>query len=189
MRLLGSSSRVAYWVAAPAAALVAPAPAFAVDYVTVDEAQALAFPEAERFELATLSLEPAERSALASRLGVAVRARWEVRLARRANALLGTLVVDDVTGKFERITFAVAVGVDGVVRRVEILSYRESHGQEVRLPAWRGQFVGKTAAAKLEVGADMSNISGATLSCRHMTAGVRRIVTVLEALRRQGALR
>ena len=64
----------------------------------------------------------------------------------------------------------------------------ESHGGEVRLPAWRRQFVGKTAAAPLQVGDDIANISGATLSCTHIAEGVRRIVAVVALARRSGSL-
>jgi hypothetical protein len=74
------------------------------------------------------------------------------------------------------------------VKQVEVLSYRESHGHETRLPAWRRQFVGKTAAAPLQVGEDIANISGATLSCTHVTEGVRRIVAVLDLARREHLL-
>jgi len=95
-------------------------------------------------------------------------------------------VVDDVIGKFELISYAVGIGADGAVKQVEILSYRESHGHEIRLPAWRKQFVGKTSAAPVQVGEDIANISGATLSCKHVTDGVKRILSVLELARRQG---
>ena len=178
---------VAFALAAPAA-LVAPAPAFAVDYLTPDEAQALIFPAADRFELADVTLSADERGALEARMGLKVRERWTLRLARQGAKLLGALAVDDVVGKFERITFATGVGADGAVAEVEVLSYRESHGYEVRLPAWRKQFVGKTAAAPLRVGEDIANISGATLSCTHITQGVRRITAVVEELQSAGEL-
>jgi Na+-translocating ferredoxin:NAD+ oxidoreductase RnfG subunit len=98
------------------------------------------------------------------------------------------VVSDAVVGKFELIGYAVGLDADGSVRQVEILSYRESHGHEIRLPAWRRQFVGKTAAAPIRIGDDISNISGATLSCQHVTGGVRRIVAVVAAARRAGLL-
>jgi len=69
-----------------------------------------------------------------------------------------------------------------------VLSYRESHGHEIRLPAWRRQFVGKTSASPMRVGEDIANISGATLSCNHVTEGIRRIVNVLGIARNSGAL-
>jgi Na+-translocating ferredoxin:NAD+ oxidoreductase RnfG subunit len=181
-------SSLAWSLAAPAAALYAPAPVFAADYLSADQAQASIFPEADRFEAREVALLAGERRELEKRLGLPVRERWSARVARRGGQPLGVMVADDVIGKFERITFAVGVGADGAVRQIEILSYRESHGHEVRLPAWRKQFVGKGPSAALRVGEDIANISGATLSCRHLTDGVRRIVLVMDALRRRGAL-
>jgi hypothetical protein len=97
-------------------------------------------------------------------------------------------VIDEVIGKFELITYAVGMGLDGAVKQVEVLSYRESHGHEIRLPAWRKQFVGKTSASPLHVGEDIANISGATLSCNHVSEGVKRVVSVVDIARKSGAL-
>jgi Na+-translocating ferredoxin:NAD+ oxidoreductase RnfG subunit len=180
---------LAYALLGPAVVLVAPAPSFAVDYLTAEQAQAEAFPDAQAFDARELSLAPEQLQALAARLGEPLRrTRWTVRVARRGAEALGVVVVDEVIGKFEKITYAVALGRDGAIRGVEILSYRESHGQEVRLAAWRRQFVGKTAASPLRVGEDIAGISGATLSCTHVTQGVRRIAAVVEALRAAGAV-
>lgn len=181
---------VSYSLLAPAVAMVATAPAFAVDYLTADQAQAQIFPTADRFEPREVTLTAEELAAIASRLGAPIRqGHFTLRLAWHGPEPLGAVVVDDVVGKFERITYAVGLLEDGTIRQVEILSYRESHGQEVRLPAWRKQFVGKSANSPLRVGEDIAGISGATLSCTHVTEGVRRIATVFAELRRKGGLR
>jgi Na+-transporting NADH:ubiquinone oxidoreductase subunit NqrC len=67
---------------------------------------------------------------------------------------------------------------NGRVRRVEILQYRESYGGEVRDQSWLAQFVGKTSGSSLEVGRDIRNISGATLSSHHVTEGVKKILAI-----------
>jgi len=171
-----------------AAAAAAPASAFAVDYLSFEQAAQLIFPDADRFESRELALDAAQLQALDAE-GVRGRsARWNVRIARRGEATLGVVVADAVVGKFELISYAVGIASDGAIRQIEILSYRESHGGEIRLPAWRRQFVGKTAAAPLRIGDDIANISGATLSCTHVTEGVRRIVAVVALARRSGAL-
>jgi len=167
---------------------LAPTSAFAVDYLSVDQASKLIFPDAERFERREIVLDEAQMRELAGR-GVRARSqRWGVLEAQKAGATLGFVVIDEGVGKFELITYAVGIGPDGAIRQIEILSYRESHGYEIRLPAWRRQFVGKTAAAPLKLGEDIANISGATLSCDHVTEGVRRIVAVVDLARRSGAL-
>src|SRR5262249_41675188 len=92
----------------------------------------------------------------------------------------GYFVVDEVLGKHERIKYAVAIGSDGAVRGIEIMEYNESYGYEVRDPAWRQQFVGKTVASRPELHAGIKNISSATLSSKHLAAGVKRILVMHE---------
>jgi Na+-translocating ferredoxin:NAD+ oxidoreductase RnfG subunit len=171
-----------------AAAALAPTAAFAVDYLTAEQATRLIFPDADSVEARTLTLDAAQLQQLEAQ-GVRARsAAWSLRVARRAGAVLGYVVSDEVIGKVELIRYAVGIAADGTVRQIEILSYRESHGFEIRLPAWRRQFVGKGPGAALRVGEDIANISGATLSCSHVTDGVRRIVAVLALARRSGSL-
>ena len=170
------------------AVALAPTAAFGVDYMSADEAAHTIFPQAERFDARTLALD-AEQLRKLQAAGVTPRsANWQVRVALKDGVPLGYVVVDNVIGKFELITYAVGLGTDGTVRQIEVLSYRESHGHEIRLPAWRKQFVGKGTGAPLRVGEDIANISGATLSCSHVTEGVKRIVAVIDLARQTGAL-
>jgi len=92
------------------------------------------------------------------------------------------VIVDRVLGKHETITFAVAIAAGGEIRGVEIMEYRETYGSQVRGEAWRKQFQGKTKASPLKLNTDIKNISGATLSSAHVTAGVRRLVHTYEFL-------
>lgn len=171
-----------------AIAAAAPVSAFAVDYLSAEQAQKLIFPDADRFEAVEVTLDAAQLRQLDD-AGVRARsAHWTLRAAKQAQHTLGWVVVDDVIGKFELITYAVGIGADGAVRQVEILSYRESHGSEIRLPAWRRQFVGKKPTDAVELGNDIANISGATLSCRHVTDGVRRITRLVALLRSSGRI-
>jgi Na+-translocating ferredoxin:NAD+ oxidoreductase RnfG subunit len=171
-----------------ATSALAPASAFAVDYLSADQAAQLMFPDADRFDTRPVVLDATTLQALDAQ-GVRARStRWPVKIARRGEQTLGFVVSDEVVGKFELISYAVGIGLDGAVRQVEVLSYRESHGGEVRLPAWRRQFIGKTTASPMRVGEDIANISGATLSCAHITEGVRRIVAVVAVAKKAGLL-
>lgn len=171
-----------------AVAAMAPAGAFAVDYLSAEQAAKLMFPDADTFEVRNVALDAAQLQQLDAQ-GVRARsANWSARVARRGGATLGFVVTDEVVGKVELIGYAVGIALDGTVRQVEILSYRESHGSEIRLPAWRRQFIGKGPGTALRVGEDIANISGATLSCTHVTDGVRRIVAVVALARRTGSL-
>jgi Na+-translocating ferredoxin:NAD+ oxidoreductase RnfG subunit len=180
MRIVLCASAVALAAAVPSA--------FAVDYLSAEQAAQAMFPDADAFEPRTLTLDATQLQQLDAQ-GVRARsASWQVKAARRAGATLGYVVTDEVIGKVELISYAVGIALDGTIRRIEILSYRESHGFEIRLPAWRRQFEGRNSASPLRLGDDIANISGATLSCTHVTEGVRRIVAVVALARQVGSL-
>lgn len=141
---------------APAAALVSvTSAAHAVQYLSIPQAQKLAFPSATQF--------------VETQAGRA----WKAQAGGRT---LGLFVFDHVIGKHLYIDYAVALDPGGRILRVEILQYRESYGGEVRQASWLAQFVGKTSASPLAINQDIRNISGATLSSHHVTEGVKRIL-------------
>ena len=177
-----------HWL--PASALIAAGcNASATQYASPEEAARRSFPEASTFKDSTAQLTPDELRAVAQAADLPARsAGWRLMTAMNGDTPLGVVVFDAVIGKFELIDYAVGIGRDGKIKNVEILTYRESHGYEVRLPAWRKQFVGKDSSARLRVSEDINNISGATLSSVHVTDGVRRIVAVVQLLQRSGKL-
>jgi Na+-translocating ferredoxin:NAD+ oxidoreductase RnfG subunit len=92
----------------------------------------------------------------------------------------GWFIVDEVVGKHEFITYAAGLNADGSVKQIEIMDYRETYGDQIRDQKWRAQFVGKTGKSTLKLDSDIKNISGATLSCRHITDGVKRLLAFYE---------
>ena len=172
------------------AALVAtavPASVCAATFSTADEVAHRTFKTASAFTDVLVSPSLEDAIALAAPGGVPKSGPLRTIEARQGDAVLGRVIVDAVLGKFEQIDYAVAVDAAGKVLSIEILTYREGHGAEVRLPAWRNQFVGKTAADPLRIGADIANVSGATLSCTHVTDGVHRIVAWVATLPKAAA--
>ena len=124
---------------------------------------------------AAMKLTPEQRKAVEQQSGVRQRGD-EVKAWRVAGG--GWFIVDEVIGKHEFITYAVGIDSGGAVRGIEIMEYRETYGGEVRNPKWRAQFTGKTRTAPLKLDADIQNISGATLSSRHIAEGVRRVLAI-----------
>lgn len=167
------------WLMVPALIIpaVASAPAYAVQYMNVEQAQKVLFPAAEGFEARTIQLTAEQKSAIEASSGVRVRVT-EIKAWRaiQGGKPSGWFLLDEVYGKHEFITYAVALGMDGAVKGVEILDYRETHGSEVNNAKWRAQFAGKKAGDTLKLDEDIKNISGATLSCKHLTDGVKRLL-------------
>jgi len=174
--------RAAWFTILPTAVIAAAAPVSATVYLTIQAAQQAMFPGA-RFVEHDLAFTPDQRKAIARGSGVGsfdkVQRVWDVR---SGNGRAGWFIVDRVLGKHEMITYAVALSPDGTVKRVEILEYRETYGGEVRNPNWRQQFVGKRSGSQLQLGKDIRNISGATLSSRHVTDGIRRLLVTWELM-------
>jgi Na+-translocating ferredoxin:NAD+ oxidoreductase RnfG subunit len=154
-------------VAAPEALAEAPA-----TYLTIEQAQALLFPRQEMRRVnISLTKEQVRKIEKAAGGKVVLKSPpiW------RASAG-GWFLVDDVIGRYDRITYALAIDPSGLVKGVEVLVYRELHGGEIRNPKWRAQFNGLAATQPPEFESNIANITGATLSCRHVTSGIRRLL-------------
>ena len=143
--------------------------AFAEHYLTVEEALELAFEKPAKVRKFVLpNRAPAATKKLLAFSG-------ELKGGGR-----GAAFIDAVIGKHEPITYMVVVSEEGEVTRIEILEYRESYGGQVRYESWREQFTGKKDGDPMHHGTDINNIAGATLSCRHVTEGVEKLLKIFE---------
>ena len=167
-------------VALQISALVAPS-AFAVQYLTVDQAQRAIYP-GKSFTAALVKLTSVQRKAIEQASGERVL-HDEQHVWRVSGG--GWFIVDEVVGKHEFITYAAGLNADGSVKQIEIMDYRETYGGQIRDQKWRAQFVGKNSKSMLKLDSNIKNISGATLSCRHITDGVKRLLAFYDiALKR-----
>jgi hypothetical protein len=157
---------------------VAPVYASAKIYVSVEQAQKLIFPGAT-FTATPFLVSDAVQAQMTQASSVRHPFRGD-RIWRTADG--GWFIVDEVLGKHEMITYAVGIQPNGTVKGIEILEYVESYGYEVADAAWRKQFVGKRTGDPLKLGNDVQNISGATLSCKHLADGVKRLLAFHQAV-------
>jgi len=160
----------AQWIWLPVAAVSTSA--YATTYFTTEQAQQTIFAGEQLVPaFATLTDEQVARIEKVSDVNVRHK---DIKVWKASGG--GWFFLDEVVGKHEFITYAVGLNADGSVKQIEIVDYRESYGYEVRNPEWRKQFLGKTTADPLKLTQDIRNISGATLSCRHITDGVKRVL-------------
>src|SRR5207237_8135131 len=92
----------------------------------------------------------------------------------------GYAVLQETIGKHRPITYLVGVTSDGKVSDVEILVYRESKGSEVRKKRFNSQYEGKTVLDPIRINKDIINITGATMSVRSVSAGVKRALVLID---------
>lgn len=169
----------------PAVIVAAAQPCAAAKYLSVEQARALVFPTADEWVAKPVQLTAEQMREIDQASGVPGRTAqqpvWQVLSKGKP---VGWFFVDQVIGKHELITYALGINADGSVRQIEVIEYLENYGSQVRYPNWRSQFVGKTADSLLRLDSDIENISGATLSARHLTEGVRRLLFVHRAVLR-----
>jgi FMN-binding protein len=154
----------------------------AADYLDIDAAQKAIYPQADAFQEIVLQQSQAQLQTILGQAG-AQPPHGTIRIWRASSqgVLLGHVFVDEVIGRQNLITYALGIDADGNIRDLEIMSYRESHGSEVRNPAWRAQFAKRSSLDQLRFRTDIKNISGATLSSEHVTQGVRWLVALWHA--------
>lgn len=157
-------------------AMTAPILVQAKIYVGIEQAQQILFPNKTLTKsplIITNDLQEKMRSASSIRHPFGGERIWKT-------ADGGWFIVDEVVGKHEMITYAVGLNNKGVIQGIEILEYVESYGYEVAEAQWRKQFVGKSFTDPIKLNQDIQNIGGATLSCKHLTDGVKRISVLYE---------
>jgi hypothetical protein len=176
-----SSERAALAVAT--AVLCAPALVHATQFLDLPAAQRAVFPEARRFEPVALQPQPAQLAEWLAQAGrQPPRGRITIWRALGDTGPLGWFFTDEILGRQEFIDYALGINMDGTLRTPEVMAYREGHGGEVRNRAWRRQFAQRKAASELRTGVDIQCIAGATLSCEHLTAGIRYLQAIWRTL-------
>jgi Na+-transporting NADH:ubiquinone oxidoreductase subunit NqrC len=156
----------------------APIIAQAKIYVSAEQAQKILFPNSQLTKTPVIITDD-----LQERMRVASSIRHPFRGDRIWKAPDGGyLIIDEVVGKHEMITYALGIDHKGSILGIEILEYVESYGYEVADASWRQQFTGKTVKDPIKLNQDIQNIGGATLSCKHLTDGVKRVLTLYDAV-------
>lgn len=162
------------------ALLATPAAAY-VDW-TPETLLASYFPAPATVEEVAFTPDAETRDRLKSALGYALpRPTVAVHVGHDGSGVLGYALLDSQLGQHEPIDFGVLFTPEGAVARVEVLVYREAYGEGVRAEGFRRQFIGLGPSAPMRPGKDIRIVSGATVSTRSISVGVRRATLLLAA--------
>ncbi|NGZ04227.1 MAG: hypothetical protein CV090_14390 [Nitrospira sp. WS238] len=151
-------------------------------FLTEDEAARLMFPKSERIGQEIIQLSAVQKKVIEDRIGWHFpESEFVVYIGQTEDRIDGYALVQNTIGKHKPITYMVGVDPNGEVLNIEVLVYRESRGSEVRTKRFNAQYEGKTVFDPIRMNKDIINISGATMSVRSLSAGVKRsLVTVDE---------
>ena len=150
-------------------------------FLEEEEALALMFPKSQRIRKDSLRLSPDQKALVESRIGWKFpEESFDVYIGETGATVDGYAMVQNTIGKHKPMTYMVGVDKKGYVSNVELLIFREARGSEVRTKRFNVQYEGKTVLDPVRINRDIINISGATMSVRSMTAGVKRVLVLID---------
>ena len=152
-------------------------------YLTNEDAAKLIFPDSEKIRYERLTLTPAQKTTIEQRVKWKFPEEYfECFIGETKGKVDGWALVQHTIGKHKPMSYMVGVDPDGEVSNVEVLIYRESRGSEVRKKRFNYQYQGKDVHDPIRINRDIINISGATMSVRSMSAGIKRVLVVVDEL-------
>ncbi len=89
---------------------------------------------------------------------------------------MGYAFVDEVWGYWGPIRFVVCLDPGGVVLDVVVLELREARGRPIAGHRFLRQYRGRRPGEPLRLGREIHGVTGATVSSRAVTDGVRRVL-------------
>jgi len=150
-------------------------------FLSEDEALKLMFPKSERIRKDLIRLTPEKKAQVEERIGWKFPEEvFEIYIGETGAQIDGYALIQNTIGKHKPMTYMVGVDNTGHVLNVELLVFRESRGSEVRTKRFNVQYEGKTVSDPVRLNKDIINISGATMSVRSMTAGVKRVLVLID---------
>ena len=150
-------------------------------YLTEDEALKLMFPKSERIRKDFIRLTSEKKAQIEERIGWKFPEElFEVYIGETGARIDGYALIQNTIGKHKHMTYMVGVDNTGACTNVELLVYREAKGSEVRTKRFNVQYEGKTASDPVRLNKDIINISGATMSVRSISAGVKRVLVLVD---------
>jgi len=150
-------------------------------FLTEEEALKIMFPKSERIRQAVIRLTPEKKAQIEERIGWKFPEEFfEVYIGETGAQIDGYALIQNTIGKHKPMTYMVGVDNAGACTNVEVLVFREAKGSEVRTKRFNVQYEGKTVHDPVRINKDIINISGATMSVRSISAGVKRVLVLVD---------
>ncbi len=150
-------------------------------YMSEDEGVKIMLPKSERVRKDVIRLTPEKKSQIEERIGWKFpEQEFEVYIGETGTRVDGYAMVQNTIGKHKPMTYMVGVDGQGSISDIELLVFREARGSEVRQKRFNAQYEGKTVLDPVRINKDIINISGATMSVRSMSAGIKRVLVLVD---------
>lgn len=150
-------------------------------FMTEEEAVKIMFPKSERIRKAVIRLNQEKKDLIEQRIGWKFpEESFDVHIGETGGKIDGYAMVHNTIGKHKHMTYMVGVDTKGACTDVELLVFREAKGSDVGRKRFNAQYEGKTVSDPIRINKDIINISGATMSVRSISAGVKRVLVLID---------
>jgi hypothetical protein len=150
-------------------------------FMTEEEGIKTMFPKSERVRKELIQLTPERKAQIEERIGWKFpEESFEIYIGETGSQVDGYAMVHNTIGKHKPMTYMVGVDQQGRVSDIELLIFREARGSEVRQKRFNSQYEGKSVLDPIRINRDIINISGATMSVRSMSAGIKRVLVLVD---------
>ena len=153
-------------------------------FMTEEDAVKIMLPKSERIRKEVIRLSQEKKDMIEQRIGWKFpEESFELYIGETGDRIDGYAMVHNTIGKHKHMTYMVGVDAKGACSNVELLVVREAKGAEVGRKRFNVQYEGKTVFDPIRINKDIINISGATMSVRSISAGVKRVLVLVSVLR------
>jgi len=104
------------------------------------------------------------------------------------NSVKGYVLVDEAMGRYHSFKFMVFVNPELEVQAVYVLQYDEDYGSEITSKKWLEQFKGFNPQNEIIYKQNIDAISGATISSKSITIGIKEALQKFKELKEKGCL-
>lgn len=150
-------------------------------YLREEDSIKIMFPKSERIRKETITLTREKKSLIEERIGWKFpEESFEVYIGETGGQVDGYALVQNTIGKHKPMTYMVGIDSNGFISDIELLIFREARGSEVRQKRFNAQYEGKSVLDPVRINKDIINITGATMSVRSMSAGIKRGLVLVD---------
>ena len=150
-------------------------------FMSEEDAVKIMLPKSERVRKEAIQLTQEKKDLIEQRIGWKFPEQgFDVYIGKTGDKIDGYAMVHNTIGKHKHMTYMVGVDPHGAISDVELLVFREARGSEVGRKRFNAQYEGKTVLDPIRINKDIINITGATMSVRSISAGIKRALVLID---------
>jgi len=158
----------------------------AEELIPADNALKKVFKGATDFKREEINLSPEQVADIESKSGASFDGAHPPRVVRytatRDGETLGFAFEDTVMGKWGSIHYLAGIDPGGAILEVVVLGYQEIRGRPIAKARFLRQYKRKTVNDPLRLHKDIDGVTGATISSRSITDGIRKLIHIFNAI-------